>query len=397
MREVVIVSACRTPVGRHAGALRDVASGDLAAHVLKEAVKRAGVSPEVVEDVIMGCALPAGRASNVGRWALVKAGFPEHVPGQTVNRLCSSGLQAIITGALTILNEDADILIAGGVESMSRAPFLLEKMPNPYQRGTQLLLDSFGGPFSSPPEIYGEMVMGDTAENVAERFNVSREEQDAFALESQRRAIAAIQAGRFKDEIVPVVIPRKKGESIIVDTDEHPRPETTLEGLARLQPAFKKGGSVTAGNSSGMNDGAAALVMTTKEKARELGLKPLVTFRAYAVAGVDPRVMGIGPVAAVPKVLKKTGLIADDLDVIELNEAFASQSVYCIKELGLDPSKVNPNGGAIALGHPLGCTGARLTTSMIYELRRRQGRYGMVTMCVGGGQGVAAVFEREEY
>lgn len=397
MREVVIVSACRTPVGRHAGALRDLGAGELAALILNEAVRRAGISAEVVEDVVMGCALPAGRASNVGRWALVSAGFPVHVPGQTVNRLCSSGLQAIITGALTILNQDADILIAGGVESMSRAPFLLEKMPNPYQRGPQLLLDSFGGPFSSPPHIYGEMVMGDTAENVAERFNITREEQDAFALESQRRAVAAIKAGRFKDEIMPVEIPSKKGASVVVDTDEHPRPETTLEGLAKLKPAFKKDGTVTAGNSSGMNDGAAAVVMMSKEKAQELGLKPLVTFRAYAVAGVDPRVMGIGPVAAIPKVLKKTGLTADDMDVIELNEAFASQSVYCIKELGLDPAKVNPNGGAIALGHPLGCTGARLTTTMIYELLRRQGRYGMVTMCVGGGQGVAAIFEREEY
>ncbi|TAK34857.1 MAG: thiolase family protein [Chloroflexota bacterium] len=397
MREVVIVSACRTAVGRHAGVLRDVAPGDLAVHVLKEAVRRARIHPGVVEDVIMGCTLPAGRASNVGRWALVKAGFPVHVPGQTVNRLCSSGLQAIVTAAQVILNEDAEIVIASGLESMSRAPFLLEKMPNPYQRGPQLLLDSFGGPFSSPPEIYGEMVMGDTAENVAEKFNISREEQDAFALESQKRAIAAIRAGRFKDEIVPVEIPQKMGPAVVVDTDEHPRPETTLEGLARLAPAFRTGGSVTAGNSSGMNDGAAAMVMMSKEKAKDLGIKPLVTYRAYSVAGVDPRVMGIGPVSAVPKVLKKVGLTADDMDVIELNEAFASQAVYCIKELGLDPAKVNPNGGAIALGHPLGCTGIRLTTTMIYELLRRQGRYGMVTMCVGGGQGMAAIFEREEY
>ena len=394
MREAVIVSAVRTPVGRLAGALKDVPVEDLAALVLKEAVRRAGIDPKEIDDVLLGCALGTGRLNNIARVALLKAGLPESVPGATLNRLCSSGLEAINYGALRIAAGDAEIIVAGGVESMTRAPLLMDKLPNPYQRGPFTVWDSFGSPASSSPmSIYGPLTMGLTAENVAERYNVSRQAQDEFSYHSQMKATLAIREGRFKAEIIPVQIPQRKGNPITVDTDEHPRPETTLEGLAKLAPAFKEGGTVTAGNSSQMSDGAAAVIVMSRAKAETLGLKPLVRFVAFAVGGVAPELMGIGPIVAVPKALKLAGLSLEDIELIELNEAFAAQSVAVIRELGLDMDKVNVNGGAIALGHPLGCTGAKLTTQIIHEMKRRAAHFGMVTMCIGGGMGAAGIFE----
>jgi acetyl-CoA C-acetyltransferase len=396
MREAVIVSAVRTPVGRHAGALRDVPVEDLAALVIREAVRRAGVEPAQVDDVLMGHALQSGRLNNIARVALLKAGLPESVPGCTMNRLCSSGLEAINYGALRIQSGNDEIIVAGGVESMTRAPLIVDKMPNPYQRGPITMYDSFGTPASSSPmSMYGPLTMGLTAENVAEQFGISREAQDQFAYQSQMKAAAAMREGRFKEEIIPVEVPQRKGPPVIVDTDEHPRPDTTLEALARLKPAFKEGGTVTAGNASGINDGAAAVVLMSRERAKEMGLEPLATVRAFGAAGVDPRIMGIGPVYAVPKALKKAGLSLSDIQVLELNEAFASQSVACVRMLELDEEKVNPNGGAIALGHPLGCSGARLTVTLLYEMKRRGAELGLATMCVGGGQGLATIFQRK--
>ena len=395
MREAVIVSAVRTPVGRLAGALKDVPVEDLAALVLKEAVRRAGIDPKEIDDVLLGCALGTGRLNNIARVALLKAGLPESVPGATLNRLCSSGLEAINYGALRIAAGDAEIIVAGGVESMTRAPLLMDKLPNPYQRGPFTVWDSFGSPASSSPmSIYGPLTMGLTAENVAERYNVSRQAQDEFSYQSQMKATRAIRDGRFKAEIIPVEIPQRKGNPITVDTDEHPRPETTLEGLAKLAPAFKEGGTVTAGNASGINDGAAAVVIMSRERAKGMGLEPLGTWVASAPAGVDPRVMGIGPAYAVPKVVQKAGVSVKDIDLFEINEAFASQSVACVRELGLDEEKVNPNGGAIALGHPLGCSGARLTVTLLHEMKRIGAELGIATMCVGGGQGLATIFKR---
>ena len=382
-------------MGRLAGALKDVPVEDLAALVLKEAVRRAGIDPKEIDDVLLGCALGTGRLNNIARVALLKAGLPESVPGATLNRLCSSGLEAINYGALRIAAGDAEIIVAGGVESMTRAPLIMDKLPNPYQRGPFTVWDSFGSPASSSPmSIYGPLTMGLTAENVAERYNVSRQAQDEFSYHSQMKATLAIREGRFKAEIIPVQIPQRKGNPIIVDTDEHPRPETTLEGLAKLAPAFKEGGTVTAGNASGINDGAAAVVIMSRERAKGMGLEPLGTWVASAPAGVDPRVMGIGPAYAVPKVVQKAGVSVKDIDLFEINEAFASQSVACVRELGLDEEKVNPNGGAIALGHPLGCSGARLTVTLLHEMKRIGAELGIATMCVGGGQGLATIFKR---
>ncbi len=378
MREAVIVSAVRTPVGRaHKGTLRNTRPEDLGALVVKEAVKRAGVAPDVIEDVIIGCAMPEGEQGyNVARYISVLAGLPNHVPAVTVNRFCSSGLQTIAMAADRVLAGGAEIVVAGGVESMTAVPMTGWK-PSPHP-----------GLLNCYPEAY--MPMGLTAEEVATRFEVSREAQDAFALKSQEKAAAALEKNVFQDEIVPVPMP----DGTLFERDELPRPQTTAEGLAKLRPAFKQGGSVTAGNASPLSDGASAVVVMSREKADELGIKPLVVYRGFQVAGVDPEIMGIGPIDAVPKLLEKAGITVDDIDLVELNEAFASQSVAVIEKLGFDPEKVNVNGGAIALGHPLGATGAKLTTQIIHEMGRRGSRYGVVTMCIGGGMGAAGLFER---
>jgi 3-oxoadipyl-CoA thiolase len=385
----VVLSGVRTPVGRYGGALSGVRPDDLAAIAISAAVERAGVDAAEIEDVYFGCANQAGEDNrNVARMAAILAGLPESVAGVTVNRLCASGLSAVIGACHAIAAGDGDLFVAGGVESMSRAPFVYGKPEKAFARGNQTAYDTtLGWRFPNPrmEALFPLESMGETGENVAERWDVSREDQDAFALRSQERWAAADAAGRFADELVPV-----DG----VERDEHPRPDTSAEKLAALKPAFRKDGTVTAGNSSGLNDGAAALVIASEERARELGVEPLGAFVAGGVAGVDPRVMGIGPVPAVRKALGRAGIEPRDLDLVELNEAFASQSLAVVRELGLDEEKVNVNGGAIALGHPLGMSGARLVVSLLHELRRRGGRYGLATLCVGVGQGVAAVFER---
>jgi 3-oxoadipyl-CoA thiolase len=389
MRRAVVLSGVRTPVGRYGGALADVRPDDLASLAIGEAVARAGVAAGEIEDVYFGAANQAGEDNrNVARMAALLAGLPESVAGATVNRLCASGLTAVVAACHAVIAGDGDLFVAGGVESMTRAPFVAAKTERAFPRGTQTLYDTtLGWRFPNPrmEEMFPLESMGETGENVAERYSVSREDQDAFALASQRRWAAAADAGRFDDELVAV------GE---VTRDEHPRPDTTTEKLAALKPAFRAGGTVTAGNSSGINDGAAALVIASEEKAHALGIEPLGAFVGSAVAGVDPRVMGIGPVPAVRKLLARTGVAVDAIDLVELNEAFASQSLVVIRELGLDREKVNVNGGAIAIGHPLGMSGARLVVSLLHELRRRSARYGLATLCVGVGQGQAALFER---
>ena len=386
MSEAVILSAVRTPIGRYGGTLSDVRPDDLAALVIKAAVERAGVDQAEIEDVYFGAANQAGEDNrNVARMSALLAGLPQSVAGVTVNRLCASGLSAVVGAAHAIRAGDGELFVAGGAESMSRAPLVTAK-PD-YGDGT-MWDTTLGWRFPNPrmEEMFPLESMGETGENVAERYQVTREEQDAFALQSHRRWAAAQEAGRFADELVPV------GE---VDRDEHPRPDTSLEKLAALKPAFREGGTITAGNASGINDGAAALVVASEGKARGLGVEPLGRFVASAVAGVDPRYMGVGPVPAVQKLLARAGIEAADLDLVELNEAFASQSLQVIRELGLDPERVNVNGGAIALGHPLGMSGARLVVSLLHELRRREGRYGLATLCVGVGQGQAAIFGRD--
>jgi 3-oxoadipyl-CoA thiolase len=384
MGEPVILSAVRTPVGRHGGALSGVRPDDLAAQVIAAAVERAGVPAEQIEDVYFGAANQAGEDNrNVARMSALLAGLPESVAGVTVNRLCASGLSAVVGACHAVRSGDGDLFVAGGVESMSRAPLVMARP----EHGDETVWDTTLGwrfPNQRMKEMFPLESMGETGENVAERWSISREDQDAFALESQRRHAEATASGRFRDELIPV------GD---LTADEHPRPDTTLEKLAALKPAFREGGTLTAGNSSGINDGAAALVVASEEKAAELGVQPLGRFVASAVAGVDPRVMGIGPVPAVRKVLERAGIDMGDLDLVELNEAFASQSLYVIRELGLDPERVNVNGGAIAIGHPLGMSGARLVVTLLHELRRRGGRYGLATLCVGLGQGQAAIFE----
>jgi 3-oxoadipyl-CoA thiolase len=386
MAEAVVLSAVRTPIGRYGGALSHVRPDDLAALAIREAVDRAGVRPEEIEDVYFGAANQAGEDNrNVARMGALLAGLPHEVAGVTVNRLCASGLSAVVGAAHAIRAGDGELFVAGGVESMSRAPLVTAK---PEYGGGTTWDTTLGWRFPNPrmEEMFPLESMGETGENVAERYGIARADQDAFALQSHRRWAAAQEAGRFADELVPV------GE---VDRDEHPRPDTSLEKLAALTPAFREGGTLTAGNSSGINDGAAALVIASEDKARELGVEPLGRFVASAVAGVDPQVMGIGPIPAVRKVLARAGIDASDLDLVELNEAFASQSLEVVRELGLDPEHVNVNGGAIALGHPLGMSGARLVVSLLHELRRRGGRYGLATLCVGVGQGQAAIFERD--
>jgi 3-oxoadipyl-CoA thiolase len=398
MEDAVILSAVRTPIGRYAGVLKDMRPDDLGALVLAEAIKRAGVSAEAIEDVVMGCANQAGEDNrNVARMSLLLAGLPTSVAGQTVNRLCGSGLQAINTAVHAIQTGEGDVWLAGGVESMTRAPFVLGKADSAFARGEMKLQDStLGWRFINPKlsEMHHPYSMGETAENVAEKYDISRADQDAFAAESHRRAIAAIDAGRFRDEIMPVEVPAGKGKTELIATDEQPRRDTTVEKLAALKPVFRKDGSVTAGNASSINDGAAALVVASRRWAEAQGIHPRARIVSCAVAGVDPAYMGLGPIPASRKALERAGLSVGDLDLIELNEAFASQSLQCIRELGLDTAKVNVNGGAIALGHPLGCSGARLMTTLLYELERRGGRYGLATMCIGVGQGIATVIER---
>jgi 3-oxoadipyl-CoA thiolase len=385
----VVLSAVRTPVGRYGGALADVRPDDLAATVIGEAVARAGVPADEIEDVYFGAANQAGEDNrNVARMGALLAGLPESVAGVTVNRLCASGLSAVVSACHAVVAGDGDLFVAGGVESMSRAPLVMAKPERAFPRGNQTVWDTtLGWRFPNPrmEEMFPLESMGETGENVAERYGISREEQDELGLQSHRRWTEADEKGRFDDELVPI------GD---VTRDEHPRPDTSLEKLAALKPAFREGGTVTAGNSSGINDGAAALVIASEERAKQLGVEPLGAFVGSAVAGVDPRVMGIGPVPAVRKLLERAGIDVSDLDLVELNEAFASQSLVVIRELGLDPEKVNVNGGAIALGHPLGMSGARLVVTLLHELRRRGGKYGLATLCVGVGQGQAALFER---
>ncbi|HYC07842.1 MAG TPA: acetyl-CoA C-acyltransferase [Candidatus Binatia bacterium] len=400
LREAWIVAAVRTPVGRYGGALAQVRPDDLAALAIRAVVERSGIDPGRIEDVILGCANQAGEDNrNVARMAVLLAGLPVEVGGLTVNRLCGSGLQAVNSAAHAIAVGDGDVFIGGGVESMTRAPYVMAKPEAAWDRGARELHDTtLGWRFINPAlaALHYPYSMGETAENVAERWTVERGRQDAFALESHRKAVAAIDGGRFDDQIVPVPVPQKKGDPVLVTRDEHPRADTSSEALARLRPAFRDGGSVTAGNSSGINDGASAVLLVEADAARDLGLRPLARVVSTAVAGVDPAVMGVGPVPATRKALERAGISVADLDLVELNEAFASQSLVCIDELGLDPAKVNVNGGAIALGHPLGMSGARLITMLTHELRRTGGRYGLATMCIGVGQGIATIVERIE-
>ena len=396
----VIVDAIRTPIGSLGGALASVRPDDLAALVIKAMIERNRLDPALVEEVYLGCANQAGEDNrNVARMALLLAGLPVSVAGVTINRLCASGLNAVNLSARAIRAGEGDVYIAGGVESMSRAPYSLPKAESSYPFGNLTAYDTaLGWRYPNPKmqERYGTESMGETAENIAaERPHLTRQKQDEFALRSHQRAIAAIDAGRFAEEIVPVVIPQRKGDPKVVDTDERPRRDTSLESLGKLKPAFRKeGGTVTAGNSSGLNDGAAALLVMSEEKAKELGLKPLARVLASAAAGVAPRIMGMGPVPATQKALQRAGLQVKELGLVELNEAFAVQSLAVIEELGLDPQIVNVNGGAIALGHPLGCSGARILTTLLYEMRRRVNvKYGLATLCVGVGQGEASIVE----
>ncbi|MEH7086661.1 thiolase family protein [Neobacillus drentensis] len=387
-RDAVIVSAVRTAIGRQGSALAGVPAHVLGAEVIKEAVKRANINPELVDDVIFGNVLSGG--GNIARLTALQTGLSMDLPGLTVDRQCGSGLNAINLAAQAIRAGDGDIYIAGGTESMSRAPYLLDRPEKPFSP----VPPSFRKSQLSPKEI-GDPPMGITAENLVKKYQISREEQDQFALQSQQRMAIAMEEGRFDEQIVPISIPVKKGEPIQFKTDEHPRPQTTYNALAKLQPAFLNGGTVTAGNSSGLNDAASALVIMSREKAEELNLTPLAVIRAFAVAGVDPNIMGIGPVPAVKKVLQKSGYSLNDMDVIEINEAFAAQVLACNRELEMDLEKVNVNGGAIAHGHPLGATGAILVTKAVYELKRSAGKYALITACIGGGQGIATIIERE--
>jgi 3-oxoadipyl-CoA thiolase len=397
MPDAVILDALRTPIGRYAGVLAAVRPDDLAARTLSAAVERNGLDPATVDEVYMGCTNQAGEDNrNVARMASLLAGIPKEVPGVTVNRLCASGLEAVVQGARQIRLGEADLVLAGGVESMSRAPLVMLKPERGFPRGDSQLVDTtIGWRFTNPrmAESYSTESMGETAENVAERYGVSREDQDAFALESHRRAVAAADAGRFDHEIVTVDVPQPKGDPVTIHADEGPRPDTTAERLAKLRPVFRDGGSVTAGNSSQINDGAACAVLASEERARELGREPLARIVTSASAGVDPGLMGVGPIPSTRKALERAGLEAGDIDLVELNEAFASQVLASMRELGFDHDRLNVNGGAIALGHPLGCSGARLIGTLAHELRRRGGRYGVATMCIGVGQGLAAVIE----
>jgi acetyl-CoA C-acetyltransferase len=393
MKSVVITSAVRTPVGNIGGVFRDILAVELARTVLEEVVKRSGIEKSIVDEIILGQAKQSTDAPNIARVAALEGGFPEEVPAYTVHRQCSSGLQAILNAAWQIQAGYGDVIVAGGVESMSTAPYYLRNARYGYKSGNGELLDpnTESQPKSQPEDMYGSFTMGMTAENLADKYGISRQEQDEFAYASHVRAIAAVDAGRFKEEIVPVRVGR--GETALVDTDEGPRRDTSLEKMARLKPVFKAGGTVTAGNSSSRNDGAAAVVVMSEEKAQELGIKPLARFVAAGIAGVNPTIMGIGPVPATRKALERSGLSMDDIGLIELNEAFAAQSLAVVGELGVNRDILNVNGGAIALGHPLGCSGTRISVTLIHEMLRRNTRYGLATICVAGGLGVSTIFE----
>ena len=393
MREVVIASAARTALGSFGGSLKDVPATELGAIVIKEAIKRAGIKGEQVEEVVMGNVIQAGLGQNPARQATLKAGLPNEVPAMTINKVCGSGLRCVALAAQMIKAGDADIVVAGGMENMSAAPYVLDKARWGQRMGDGKLVDAMikDGLW----DAFNNYHMGVTAENIAKEWNLSREEQDAFAAASQQKAEAAIKAGKFKDEIVPVVIPQRKGEPKVFDTDEFPRFGTTTETLAKLRPAFIKDGTVTAGNASGINDGAAAFVVMSAEKAEELGIKPMAKIVSYGSKGLDPAIMGYGPFHATKKALEIAGLTVDDLDLIEANEAFAAQSLAVAKDLKFDMSKVNVNGGAIALGHPVGASGARILTTLLYEMEKRDAKKGLATLCVGGGMGCAAIVERE--
>jgi len=397
MKEAVIVEALRTPMGRHGGILKDVRTDDLGAYIIAKLIDKTGINKEEIEDVYFGCTNQAGEDSrNVARNASLLAGLPYTIPGATVNRLCGSGLEAINQAGRAIQTDHGDVFVAGGVESMTRGPWVMAKPSNAFQRGDVTLYDSSLGwrfPNRRMSELYSLINNGETAENVAEKYHITRQEQDEFALGSHLKAVKAHEEGRLKDEMVPFEIAQRKGSPLVLDKDEGPRADTSLEKLGALQPAFKKGGTVTAGNSSPISDGAAALLLTTPQRAEQLKLKPMARIIASAAAGVHPNYMGIGPIPATQKALKRAGLTIDQIDLVELNEAFASQVIACIRELGINPEKLNVNGGAIALGHPLGCSGARLMTTLIHEMKRRGSRYGLATMCIGVGQGIATVVE----
>ncbi len=392
MKEAVIVSAARTAIGTFSGTLANTSASELGAVVVRAALERAGVEPGAVDEVLMGCILQAGQGQNPARQAALKAGLPVEVPCTTINKVCGSGLKSVALAAQSIMAGDAEIVVAGGAENMNLAPYMLDKARTGYRMGHGQLIDSMihDGLWC----IFGDTHMGITAEKVAEQYGISRAEQDEFAAASQAKAAAAIESGRFADEIVPVMLPQRKGDPIRFDKDEHVRPGTTVESLSKLKPAFKKDGTVTAGNASGINDGAAAVVVMSADRAKAMGLAPLAKVKAYASAGVDPSVMGIGPVPATRKALAKAGLTVADIDLIEANEAFASQSLAVGRDLGWDAAKVNVNGGAIALGHPIGASGARILVTLLHEMQKRDARYGLATLCIGGGMGIALIVER---
>lgn len=392
MKKAVIVSAVRTPVGKFNGALKDMPASDLGALVMKEAVKRAGISPDQIDEVIFGHVLTTAQGQNPARQAAMKAGIPKEVPAFTINKVCASGLKAVALAAQSIKAEDNEIVIAGGQENMSLTPYALPGARWGYRMNNGSLVDCMV--YDGVWEKFNDYHMGITAENIAEKFNISREEQDQFSAESENKAERAIKLGLFKDEIVPVEIPQKKGAPIVFDTDEYPTLGSTPETMAKLRPAFKKEGTVTAGNASGINDGAAALVVMSEEKAKALGKTPIATIVSYASGGVDPAFMGMGPIPAVKNVLKKAGLKIEDIDYWELNEAFASQAICCIKELGIDPARVNHNGGAISIGHPIGASGARILVTLLHQMKRINARRGLATLCIGGGMGHALIVER---
>jgi acetyl-CoA C-acetyltransferase/3-oxo-5,6-didehydrosuberyl-CoA/3-oxoadipyl-CoA thiolase len=398
MKEAVIVEAVRTPMGRHSGILKDIRTDDLGAYIIAKLVERTGVNKEEIEDVYFGCTNQAGEDSrNVARNASLLAGLPYTIPGATVNRLCGSGLEAINQAGRAAETDHGDLFVAGGVESMTRGPWVMGKPTSSFQRGDVTMYDSSLGwrfPNTRMGELYSLINNGETAENVAEKYQISREDQDAFALSSHKKALKAQDQGLLRDEIIAVEIPQRKGAPLVHEKDEGPRADTSLERLAALQPSFKKGGSVTAGNSSPLSDGAAALLIATREKAEQLRLKPMARIIASAAAGVHPNYMGIGPIPAAQKAMKRAGLTIDKIDLVEINEAFASQVLACARELGIDLKKLNVNGGAIALGHPLGCSGARIMTTLVHEMKRRGSRYGLATMCIGVGQGIATIVER---
>lgn len=392
MREVVIVSAVRTPVGSFGGSLKDITPADLGAHVIKAALERAGVAPELVDEVIMGCVLQAGYGQGIARQASIKAGVPQEVPAWTLNMICGSGLKSVSMAAAMIKAGEADIIVAGGTENMSMAPYVMKNARWGVRMGDDKIIDTMV--YDGLTEVFNNYHMGVTAENIAEQWGITREEQDAFSARSQQLASKAVADGRFDDEIAPVMIPQRKGDPIVFARDEFPKAGTTVESLGKLRPAFKKDGTVTAGSSSGINDGAAALVIMSREKADELGIVPLAVIAAHASGGVDPKVMGIGPVPATLKALKSAGLTVKDLDLIEANEAFAAQAIAVGRELNFDAEKVNVNGGAIAIGHPIGASGTRILVTLLHEMKKRDAKTGLATLCIGGGMGQAVIVKR---